>query len=155
MEVLSLDLPGVQLLISSHIGDKRGYFAETFRADRSLSTSAISSSFKAMNRAASARIPSAACISRASRMPQASLCGAPPGTVRCRRGYPPRVAHLWPVGGRDADPRRSTTENCSLVSPSCRGSTVTPVHSATPHDRHCCFPYSSAARVHSRWGAGG
>ena len=33
MEVLSLDLPGVQLLISSHIGDKRGYFAETFRAD--------------------------------------------------------------------------------------------------------------------------
>lgn len=33
MEVQSYDIPGVKLLIPRHIGDDRGYFAETFRAD--------------------------------------------------------------------------------------------------------------------------
>lgn len=33
MEIQTLDIPGVKLLIPRHIGDERGYFAETFRAD--------------------------------------------------------------------------------------------------------------------------
>ena len=33
MEVLSVDLPGVKILVPRHIGDERGYFAETFRTD--------------------------------------------------------------------------------------------------------------------------
>jgi len=33
MEVRSFDVPGVKLFIPRHIGDERGYFAETFRAD--------------------------------------------------------------------------------------------------------------------------
>lgn len=33
MEVQSFDIPGVKLLVPRHIGDERGYFAETFRAD--------------------------------------------------------------------------------------------------------------------------
>lgn len=33
MEVQSYEIPGVKLLIPRHIGDDRGYFAETFRAD--------------------------------------------------------------------------------------------------------------------------
>ncbi|MGF7153885.1 dTDP-4-dehydrorhamnose 3,5-epimerase [Novosphingobium gossypii] len=34
MEIIPLSLPGVMLLVPRHIGDERGYFAETFRADR-------------------------------------------------------------------------------------------------------------------------
>lgn len=33
MEIGSFDIPGVKLLTPRHIGDARGYFAETFRAD--------------------------------------------------------------------------------------------------------------------------
>jgi dTDP-4-dehydrorhamnose 3,5-epimerase len=33
MEVRSYDIPGLKLLTPRHIGDDRGYFAETFRAD--------------------------------------------------------------------------------------------------------------------------
>ena len=33
MEVRSFDIPGMALLTPRHIGDERGYFAETFRAD--------------------------------------------------------------------------------------------------------------------------
>lgn len=33
MQVQSFDIPDVKLIIPSHIGDERGYFAETFRAD--------------------------------------------------------------------------------------------------------------------------
>lgn len=33
MEIRSFNVPGVKLLIPRHIGDERGYFAETFRAD--------------------------------------------------------------------------------------------------------------------------
>lgn len=33
MEVQYFDVPGVTLLLPRHIGDERGYFAETFRAD--------------------------------------------------------------------------------------------------------------------------
>lgn len=33
MEISSFDLAGVKLLVPRHIGDERGYFAETFRAD--------------------------------------------------------------------------------------------------------------------------
>lgn len=33
MEIKSFDITGVKLLIPGHIGDERGYFAETFRAD--------------------------------------------------------------------------------------------------------------------------
>ena len=33
MEVQTFDILGVKLLIPRHIGDERGYFAETFRAD--------------------------------------------------------------------------------------------------------------------------
>lgn len=33
MEVKSFDIAGVKLFIPRHIGDERGYFAETFRAD--------------------------------------------------------------------------------------------------------------------------
>lgn len=33
MEVQSLDLEGLKLIIPKHIGDERGYFAETFRSD--------------------------------------------------------------------------------------------------------------------------
>ena len=33
MEVESYDIAGVRLLIPRHIGDERGYFAETFRDD--------------------------------------------------------------------------------------------------------------------------
>lgn len=33
MEVQTYDIPGVTLLTPRHIGDERGYFAETFRAD--------------------------------------------------------------------------------------------------------------------------
>ena len=33
MEVQSYDIPGVKLFIPRYIGDGRGYFAETFRAD--------------------------------------------------------------------------------------------------------------------------
>jgi dTDP-4-dehydrorhamnose 3,5-epimerase len=33
MEIQSFDIAGVKLLIPRHIGDARGYFAETFRAD--------------------------------------------------------------------------------------------------------------------------
>lgn len=34
MEIDSFDIPGVLLIVPRHIGDERGYFAETFRADR-------------------------------------------------------------------------------------------------------------------------
>lgn len=34
MEIKPLDIPDVMLLTARHIGDERGYFAETFRADR-------------------------------------------------------------------------------------------------------------------------
>lgn len=34
MEVLSVHLPGVKILVPRHIGDERGYFAETFRTDQ-------------------------------------------------------------------------------------------------------------------------
>ncbi|NMN03195.1 MULTISPECIES: dTDP-4-dehydrorhamnose 3,5-epimerase [unclassified Novosphingobium] len=33
MQVLSYDIPGVRLFVPRHIGDDRGYFAETFRQD--------------------------------------------------------------------------------------------------------------------------
>lgn len=33
MEIQLADLPGVRLFVPRHIGDDRGYFAETFRAD--------------------------------------------------------------------------------------------------------------------------
>ena len=33
MEIQSLDIAGLKLLTPRHIGDERGYFAETFRAD--------------------------------------------------------------------------------------------------------------------------
>lgn len=33
MEIKSFDIPDVMLFIPQHIGDERGYFAETFRAD--------------------------------------------------------------------------------------------------------------------------
>lgn len=33
MEVLSFNLPDIKLFIPRHIGDERGYFTETFRAD--------------------------------------------------------------------------------------------------------------------------
>jgi len=33
VEIRSFDIPGVKLFIPRHIGDERGYFAETFRAD--------------------------------------------------------------------------------------------------------------------------
>lgn len=33
MEITSLGLAGIRLLTPRHIGDERGYFAETFRAD--------------------------------------------------------------------------------------------------------------------------
>lgn len=33
MEISSFDITGVKLLVPRHIGDERGYFAETFRAD--------------------------------------------------------------------------------------------------------------------------
>jgi dTDP-4-dehydrorhamnose 3,5-epimerase len=33
MEVQTYDIAGVMILIPRHIGDERGYFAETFRAD--------------------------------------------------------------------------------------------------------------------------
>jgi len=33
MEIKSFEIPGIKLLIPRHIGDERGYFAETFRAD--------------------------------------------------------------------------------------------------------------------------
>lgn len=33
MEITPLDIPGVLLVTPRHIGDERGYFAETFRAD--------------------------------------------------------------------------------------------------------------------------
>lgn len=33
MEIQSFDIAGVTLLVPRHIGDERGYFAETFRAD--------------------------------------------------------------------------------------------------------------------------
>lgn len=33
MQIRAFDIPGVRLLIPRHIGDERGYFAETFRAD--------------------------------------------------------------------------------------------------------------------------
>lgn len=33
MEVQSFDIPGPKLFVPRHIGDERGYFAETFRAD--------------------------------------------------------------------------------------------------------------------------
>lgn len=33
MEVQSFSIPGVKLLVPRHIGDERGYFSETFRAD--------------------------------------------------------------------------------------------------------------------------
>lgn len=33
MEIASLDIPDIKLLTPRHIGDERGYFAETFRAD--------------------------------------------------------------------------------------------------------------------------
>lgn len=33
MEIQSFDITGVKLLVPRHIGDERGYFAETFRAD--------------------------------------------------------------------------------------------------------------------------
>jgi dTDP-4-dehydrorhamnose 3,5-epimerase len=33
VEVQSFNIPGVKLFIPRHIGDERGYFAETFRAD--------------------------------------------------------------------------------------------------------------------------
>lgn len=34
MEIAALSVPGVVLFTPCHIGDERGYFAETFRADR-------------------------------------------------------------------------------------------------------------------------
>lgn len=33
MEIQTFDVPGIKLLVPRHIGDERGYFAETFRAD--------------------------------------------------------------------------------------------------------------------------
>jgi len=33
MEIISFDVPGVLLFTPRHIGDERGYFAETFRSD--------------------------------------------------------------------------------------------------------------------------
>jgi dTDP-4-dehydrorhamnose 3,5-epimerase len=33
MEIQTFDIPGIKLLMPRHIGDERGYFAETFRAD--------------------------------------------------------------------------------------------------------------------------
>jgi dTDP-4-dehydrorhamnose 3,5-epimerase len=34
MEIRSFSIPGLKLLVPRHIGDERGYFAETFRADQ-------------------------------------------------------------------------------------------------------------------------
>lgn len=34
MEIRSTDLVGLKLIVPRHIGDERGYFAETFRADK-------------------------------------------------------------------------------------------------------------------------
>ncbi len=97
MEVQTYDIAGVTLLTPRHIGDERGYFTETFRADLFAKHIGDYRFVQAMNRAAPASARFAAFIFRGSRTPRASWCAAPP--ARCStspstsvRDRPPMVS---------------------------------------------------------------